>query len=91
MKDDYNQFRTDSMYSEGGGGGGASVKNRMFDVSRVYGKKEKHTKFKSNEIQTSKYNVVTFLPKNLFFQFMKFSNIYFLMMAMLEVTFNLIK
>lgn len=32
----------------------------------------------SNKISTSKYNVVTFLPMNLFEQFSKAANLYFL-------------
>ena len=31
-----------------------------------------------NEIKTTKYGLIDFLPKNIFFQFTKTSNIYFL-------------
>lgn len=58
---------------------------REFEINRVFTKKDKNRRFKNNEISTSKYNVITFLPKNLFYQFTKFANLYFLMMAMLEV------
>ena len=39
----------------------------------------------NNRIQTSKYTVFNFLPKNLFYQFMKMSNVYFFVIAILEV------
>ncbi|KAF4747084.1 hypothetical protein FOZ63_010827, partial [Perkinsus olseni] len=39
----------------------------------------------SNSIMTSKYTVLTFLPKNLWYQFHVFSNVYFLCMAMLQL------
>ena len=38
-------------------------------------------KFKSNSISTSKYNVVTFLPKGLYEQFRRVANLYFLSVA----------
>ena len=41
-------------------------------------------KFKSNEVDTRKYNIVTFLPKALFYQFNRPANIYFLITAILQ-------
>ena len=41
-------------------------------------------KFSSNEIDTRKYNIFTFLPKALFFQFARPANIYFLICAILQ-------
>ena len=41
------------------------------------------TPFASNAISTTKYNVVTFLPKNLFEQFQRIANAYFLIMSIL--------
>lgn len=37
--------------------------------------------FTGNEIRTSKYTVITFLPKNLFIQFHRFAYLYFLVIA----------
>ena len=34
---------------------------------------------------TTKYNVITFVPKFLFDQFRRYSNLFFLIMALLEV------
>ena len=48
------------------------------------------SKFCSNSISTSKYNVFTFLPKFLFEQFSKYSNIFFFMIVMLQVLVNLL-
>ena len=47
-------------------------------------KNSKELKFKSNEIDTRKYNIFTFLPKALFFQFVRPANIYFLICAVLQ-------
>ena len=44
-------------------------------------------KFKRNSISTSKYNLFTFLPKFLFEQFQKYSNIFFFAIVMLQVAF----
>lgn len=40
---------------------------------------------KGNEISTSKYNLITFLPKNLFEQFRRLANAYFLFLLCLQV------
>ena len=40
--------------------------------------------FLSNEIDTRKYNIFTFLPKALFYQFVRLANIYFLICAILQ-------
>ena len=42
--------------------------------------------FANNQVSTSKYNWFTFLPTNLFHQFSKFANLYFLMLAFLQVS-----
>ena len=60
--------------------------NRKFEVYKIYNwKKDRIRPFKNNEIHTSKYNFITFLPKNLFYQFRKMSNLYFLTMSLLQV------
>lgn len=41
--------------------------------------------FPDNEISTCKYNCLTFIPKNLFEQFRKLANVYFLLIAILQV------
>ena len=41
-------------------------------------------KHKSNLIKTTKYTLLTFLPKNLFEQFHRFANIYFLFIVILN-------
>ncbi|GAQ83484.1 phospholipid-transporting ATPase 3 [Klebsormidium nitens] len=42
--------------------------------------------FKGNSVSTTKYNVVTFLPKGLFEQFRRVANLYFLVIAILSAT-----
>ena len=41
-------------------------------------------KHKNNKIKTTKYTVFSFLPKNLFEQFHRFANIYFLFIVVLN-------
>ena len=43
------------------------------------------TKFRSNRISTSKYSPLTFLPKFLFGQFRKYSNVFFLCIVLFQV------
>ena len=40
--------------------------------------------FKDNKINTTKYNIITFLPKALIIQFVRLANIYFLVSAILQ-------
>ena len=47
-------------------------------------KNKKELKFSSNEIDTRKYNIITFLPKALFYQFIRMANVYFLICAILQ-------
>jgi hypothetical protein len=64
---------------------------RRFEINKVINKKRDKIKpFINNKISTGKYNAITFLPKNLFYQFSKMSNAYFLFLALLEVCFPLI-
>ena len=46
--------------------------------------KNKIFKFKDNIITTSKYNILTFIPKGLLYQFSRLSNIYFLFTAIIQ-------
>ncbi|KAJ4973795.1 hypothetical protein NE237_006969 [Protea cynaroides] len=42
--------------------------------------------FKGNSISTTKYNILTFLPKGLFEQFRRVANLYFLLISILSTT-----
>ncbi|KAK9052922.1 hypothetical protein SSX86_029552 [Deinandra increscens subsp. villosa] len=48
--------------------------------------KTKPYKYSGNDVTTTKYNVITFLPKSLFEQFRRVANLYFLLVAVLSVT-----
>lgn len=48
--------------------------------------KTKPYKYPNNYVSTTKYNVVTFLPKALFEQFRRVANLYFLLAAVLSLT-----
>ena len=41
-------------------------------------------KFKNNKISTTKYNIITFLPKALLYQFMRLANTYFVFIAIIQ-------
>ncbi|XP_058216266.1 probable phospholipid-transporting ATPase 4 isoform X4 [Rhododendron vialii] len=47
---------------------------------------QKPLKYCSNYISTTKYNVITFLPKAIFEQFRRVANLYFLLAACLSIT-----
>ncbi|XP_047319853.1 probable phospholipid-transporting ATPase 4 [Impatiens glandulifera] len=47
---------------------------------------KKPLKYCSNYISTTKYNIITFLPKALFEQFRRVANVYFLFTALLSLT-----
>ena len=40
--------------------------------------------YKSNVVNTTKYNPLTFLPKSLLYQFVRLANVYFLVCAILQ-------
>ncbi|KAF8401024.1 hypothetical protein HHK36_014327 [Tetracentron sinense] len=48
--------------------------------------RKKPYKYPSNYISTTKYNIITFLPKAIFEQFRRVANLYFLMTAILSLT-----
>jgi magnesium-transporting ATPase (P-type) len=58
---------------------------RKSSVTSVKAIAEKPTGFASNRISTSKYTMWNFVPKNLFEQFRRAANIYFLFMAVLQL------
>lgn len=41
--------------------------------------------YKDNKVKTSKYTFLTFLPKNLLEQFSKLANVYFLLIAFMQM------
>lgn len=49
-------------------------------IPGVYNKSSPH----SNVVHTTKYTIITFIPKNLWEQFHRFANIYFLFIALLN-------
>lgn len=67
-----------------GSNDGKQEKWRAFEINTVFPRKDKERQFCSNRISTSKYTILTFLPLNLFEQFSKMSNFYFLMLTLME-------
>ena len=59
-------------------------KRRIFEIKTVFNRKQKDRQFVTDKIRTAKYNCVTFLPLNLFEQFTKMANFYFLVLTCME-------
>jgi len=57
--------------------------NRVLYLNSL--KKNASQEFAQNEVCTTKYNVFTFLPKNLWEQFQRVANIYFLFISLLQI------
>lgn len=47
-------------------------------------KSHPNREYPSNRVKTTKYTILTFLPKNLFEQFHRYANIYFMMVVLLN-------
>lgn len=56
--------------------------NILFDGAK--GEENPNRHYASNKIRTTKYTVLSFLPKNLFEQFHRFANVYFVFIALLN-------
>ncbi|KAK0416048.1 hypothetical protein QR680_012266 [Steinernema hermaphroditum] len=59
------------------------VPNHMYEMPRY--KNPNRRKFRTNKISTTKYNAFTFIPKNLFEQFHRAANIYFISIVILNM------
>lgn len=57
---------------------------QIFHINDTKTNEEKFGFFKDNTIQLAKYNLVTFLPKALAFQFTRLANVYFLIIAVFQ-------
>ena len=60
-----------------------NIKKYQFYINKPE-KNKKELFFKDNKISTTKYNIFTFLPKALLYQFMRLANIYFLFIAIIQ-------
>ena len=57
------------------------------NIYEFYINNEKNTKellYPNNRISTTKYNILSFLPKGLLFQFAKLANVYFVSFAVIQ-------
>uniref|UniRef100_A0A672GQK1 Phospholipid-transporting ATPase n=1 Tax=Salarias fasciatus TaxID=181472 RepID=A0A672GQK1_SALFA len=63
-------------------------KTRTIHANTLYehakGEENPNRHYASNKIKTTKYTVLSFLPKNLFEQFHRFANVYFVFIALLN-------
>ncbi|KAL3511663.1 hypothetical protein ACH5RR_024380 [Cinchona calisaya] len=60
--------------------------SRMVYCNQPHLHEKQPLNYRSNNISTTKYNVVTFLPKAVFEQFRRVANMYFLLAAILSLT-----
>ena len=51
----------------------------------IVGESNEGSKFPNNFVRTAKYTVLNFVPKNLFEQFMRVANLYFLVVSILQL------
>lgn len=86
---DYEMHRADSVMSVVSEVG--KDKFRTFEVNKLNTAKKRYCcvskmspLYIDNKIVTSKYNILNFLPLNLFWQFSKFANLYFLILVVME-------
>ncbi|KAL6972697.1 putative phospholipid-transporting ATPase 7 [Sarracenia purpurea var. burkii] len=60
--------------------------SRIVHCNEPHLHEKKPIKYCSNYISTTKYNIITFIPKALFEQFRRVANVYFLLAAILSLT-----
>lgn len=82
-----------SVQNDGGSQSDVSLKGRPTDsrvielpANKIYNKPQDPKKYRVNDnyISTTKYSIFTFLPLGLLYQFLRFSNIYFLIVTILQ-------
>ena len=61
------------------------TERRVFEINTAFPRSNKQRRFMNNKISTTKYTCLTFLPKNLFEQFTKMANAYFLLLTLMEL------
>uniref|UniRef100_A0A915JDU2 P-type ATPase N-terminal domain-containing protein n=1 Tax=Romanomermis culicivorax TaxID=13658 RepID=A0A915JDU2_ROMCU len=60
------------------------IPNHLFAENIHHSKQNPNYRYVDNSIRTTKYSFLTFLPKNLFEQFHRFANIYFVFIVILN-------
>mmetsp|Transcript_5502 Transcript_5502/g.8124 ORF Transcript_5502/g.8124 Transcript_5502/m.8124 type:complete len:1247 (-) Transcript_5502:43-3783(-) len=72
---------------------GDKIYNKIFPIPTedqvIYTNNPKENSKSKNVVITAKYNIITFLPKNLIEQFQRVANIYFLIISLLQLTTGL--
>ena len=58
---------------------------RIFEINTIFEKTQLDRQYPNNAVSTTKYTSLTFLPKNLFEQFSKMANFYFLFLIVLQI------
>lgn len=70
---------------EGSSIGGNPKARRNFEINKIFKNEKGEHAFPNNKVTTTKYNCFNFLPKNLFIQFSKVANAYFLFLVFLQL------
>ncbi|KAJ4952234.1 hypothetical protein NE237_029066 [Protea cynaroides] len=79
-------LRPHVLESEGPHSLGGPGFSRVVHCNQPRVHRRKPLKYPTNYITTTKYNIITFLPKAIFEQFRRVANVYFLMAAILSLT-----
>lgn len=79
-------FRPDIVQSEGQHSLEGPGFSRVVYCNQPRLHRRKPVKYPTNYVSTTKYNIITFLPKAIFEQFRRVANIYFLIAAILSLT-----
>ncbi|XP_042480914.1 probable phospholipid-transporting ATPase 4 isoform X1 [Macadamia integrifolia] len=79
-------FRPPVLESDGQNPLGGPGFSRVVHCNQPRVHRRKPLKYPTNYISTTKYNIITFLPKAIFEQFRRVANLYFLMAAILSLT-----
>ena len=88
-KDDHGNITDDSPMGQEQDASGAQARNIFVNLPVPAEELDEHGHrkqiFVRNKIRTSKYTPLSFIPKNLYFQFHNIANIYFLFIIILSV------
>ena len=58
---------------------------RIFEINHIFNQEDPERSFPNNKVTTSQYTCLNFLPKQLFIQFSKVANLYFLILVFLQI------
>ncbi|OXA51467.1 probable phospholipid-transporting ATPase IF [Folsomia candida] len=67
----------------------AASAQKLREINFLKDEPKKNKEFADNTVTTSKYTLITFLPRNLFFQFRRMVNFFFLCLIIIQVSIDI--